>query len=124
MRLRHLPVALQRGAQGSVAESYERLQQLQFLTQPQCPAAGQTRVVILFGLHPGRLAEHVARIEYFEGIDETHGPRQSLLANRRVQRPRRRTMPAAGIEIYQLDGLHGGGILHTNYDRTVNLPSW
>jgi hypothetical protein len=63
-------MTLQLGGEGFVAQPNERLQELQFLSQPQGPAARQARVVVLLGLHPRGLAEHITGIEYLEQIHE------------------------------------------------------
>ncbi len=93
-------MALQLGGQGFVAQPNERLQNLQLLAQSQGPAASQTRVVVLFGLHAGGLAEHVARIEHLEQIDGTHLPRQCQFADHRIERQGRGAMPAPRVEIH------------------------
>ena len=106
-----------------MAQPDQRLQDLQFLPQPQGPAAGQTGIVVVFGLHAGGLAEHVPRIEDFEEIDQPHvqgSPDRRIAASSAMAADR---CPPPALK-YTKSMVFISIILRTDYDQTVNLFSW
>ena len=74
VRLGPLPMAAQLADQGLMAQPDQRLQDAQFLRQPQSPAARQAHVVVVLRLHAGGSAKHILRIEDFEQIDQPDVP--------------------------------------------------
>jgi len=99
------PVHAQLLDQRPVAQADQRLQYLQFLRESQRPAACQPLVVVILRIHAGGLAKHALRVEHFEQIHRPHMPGAILLEHDLPQRQSRGTMPAAGVEINEIDRL-------------------
>ena len=97
-----------------MAEADERLQQLQFLREADAPAAGEPGVVDVLPVHARGLAEHILGIQHIHEVDADAPARgAALLADDRLERRRGRAMPAARIEIDQVDcSCHGERAMH------------
>ncbi|MPM93608.1 hypothetical protein SDC9_140748 [bioreactor metagenome] len=93
------PMAGERLHQRTVPEADHALQHAQLLRQPQRPATRQALVVDILGLHARPMPETRSRVQHLEEMRAPHLPVQARTRNRRLQRQRRRPVPAPGVEI-------------------------
>jgi len=97
------PMLAQLLGDGFMAEPDQRLQQLEFLRETQCPAACEPLIVIILRVHSRGLAKHALGVEHLEQVDEAHAPGPILFADHRLECGRRGPVAAAGVEINQID---------------------
>ena len=106
------PVPPQAAGHRAVAQANESLQQLEFLREPDAPAALQARVVEVFPVHARGLQKHIFGIENFYQIDEPNLPRPALRADDGLERRSSGTMSASRVEVNQVDAFVGGRVVH------------
>jgi hypothetical protein len=107
VRLGARPVRGQPARERRVADPDRRLQQPQLGAEAQRPAAREPPVVQVLGRHARHATERVVGVEDAHQVDEPHVPRPPLRGEHAFQRQRRGAVPAAGVEVDEIDVDHG-----------------